>query len=340
MTTGEPLLTIRNLHVSFQTPSGTLRAVDGVDLELVMGEILAVVGESGSGKSVTAQTVIGLTRSPGARHEGSIRYGNRELLHATESELREVRGAEIAMVFQDPMTSLNPLTRVGEQIVEMLRLHTELSRDAAREEAVRLLGEVGIGQAEQRAQRYPHEFSGGMRQRAMIALALACNPKVLLADEPTTALDVTIQAQILRLISSLRERHGTAVVLITHDLGVVAELADRVAVMYAGKVVEVASCRDLFRDPQHPYTWGLLGSVTRVDRPRSRRLRSIAGMPPSLIDPPRGCPYRERCPLAGDECEEMPALADRLGVGGRLDACLREPAVKRARRHEAIGEAV
>jgi oligopeptide/dipeptide ABC transporter ATP-binding protein len=329
------LLDIRDLRVSFRTPAGRLRAVDGVDLELRPGEILALVGESGSGKSVTAQTVLGLTRYGHAEHEGEVRYGDRELLHASEPALRKVRGAEIAMVFQDPMTSLNPLQRVGDQVAEMLELHTSLGKREIRAEVVRRLAEVGFSDPEKRARQYPHEFSGGMRQRAMIAVALACNPKVLIADEPTTALDVTIQAQVLRVIDRLRREHGTAVLLITHDLGVVAQVADRVAVMYAGRVVETAPCDQLFADPQHPYTWGLLASVPRVDRDVSGELRPIAGMPPSLVAPPEGCRFRPRCPFANERSLQTPALADRTGTG-RTDACWLEPAEKRELRRQLL----
>ena len=333
---GGLLLEVRDLGVAFSTPRGRVRAVDGVNLSLREGEILAIVGESGSGKSVTAQTILGLTRSPNAEFQGEIRYGGRDLVAASEAELRKVRGAEIAMIFQDPMTSLNPLQRVGAQIEEMLRLHTDVSKQAARKEAERLLGEVGIGQAADRARRYPHEFSGGMRQRAMIALAIACGPRILIADEPTTALDVTIQAQVLEQLRRLREERGTAIVFITHDLGVVAEVADRVAVMYAGRIVETSRNRELFRDPQHPYTWGLLGSVPRADRPRADALRPIVGAPPDLVDPPEGCRFRPRCSQEHDRCLQVPPLEARSGDPDHLDACWLEPERKRSVRTEII----
>jgi oligopeptide/dipeptide ABC transporter ATP-binding protein len=334
----DSLLTVRDLRVSFTTPGGVVRAVDGVDLDLGQGEILALVGESGSGKSVTAQTIVGLTRGEHARLEGEVRYGEQELLRASEAELRRVRGAEIAMVFQDPMTSLNPLQRVGPQIVEMIRLHRDVSQKEAERQAIERLAEVGIAQPERRARGYPHEFSGGMRQRAMIAMALACSPKILIADEPTTALDVTIQAQVLAVIEKLRRDHGTAVLLITHDLGVVAQVADRVAVMYAGSIVETAGCEQLFADPQHPYTWGLLGSVPRVDRDQAE-LKPIAGTPPSLLAPPEGCRFRPRCPVAFERCPERPSLESRTR-DGRLDACWREPRDKRALRDALLEGAV
>jgi peptide/nickel transport system ATP-binding protein len=277
-------------------------------------------------------SLTGLNKTdPNARFSGSVRYRGRELLTLGERELRRVRGAEIAMVFQDPMTSLNPVHRVGSLIAETLRAHLEISRSAAHARAVELLREVGIPEPERRAGDYPHQFSGGMRQRVMIAMALACEPAVLIADEPTTALDVTIQAQILRLIVRMRESHGAAVVLITHDLGVVARLADRVAVMYAGRIVEQGSVRDLFHRPQHPYTWGLLESIPRIDRARVERLHSIAGQPPSLIGLGPGCSFRTRCAFAHAHCEETPPLVRRAGAPGHLDACWLDAATKHQR---------
>jgi peptide/nickel transport system ATP-binding protein len=330
------ILEVRNLRVSFETVAGPLTAVDGIDLDVRRGEVLAIVGESGSGKSVTALTLLGLTRGKRTTHSGTIMYEGHDLIKASQSELRKVRGAEIAMVFQDPLSSLNPLQRVGQQIVEMLQLHGPLGRGAAWREAERLLGEVGIPDAHARARAYPHEFSGGMRQRAMIAMALACNPKILVADEPTTALDVTIQAQVLALIAKLKDDHDAAVILITHDLGIVASIADRVAVMYAGRIIEQASRDKLFADPQHPYTWGLLGSVPRIDRPRTAKLRPIDGAPPSLTDPPRGCRFHPRCRHAFDRCLEAPGLEARSGDPSHLDACWLDPADKRVRRGDVI----
>jgi peptide/nickel transport system ATP-binding protein/oligopeptide transport system ATP-binding protein len=258
-------------------------------------------------------------------------YRGKDLVGMPEFELRRLRGAEIAMIFQDPLTSLNPLQRVGKQIVEMLQLHREIRREEAQNEAVRLLEEVGIPRAAERARDYPHEFSGGMRQRAMIALAMACDPKILIADEATTALDVTIQAQVLDLIKREKENRDAAVILITHDLGIVADIADWVAVMYAGKIVEYASRDELFFRPRHPYTWGLLSSVPRIDRPRSRRMKPIDGMPPSPNDLPSGCRFRPRCAHAFDKCETLPELSRSDADGSHLDACWLAPKEKRER---------
>ena len=267
--TGEPLLDVRDLKVSFHTDDGTVRAVDGVSLTLSEGETLGIVGESGSGKSVTMMSVMRLINDPNARFEGEVLYKGRDLMKMDQAQIRGIRGAGIAMIFQDPMTSLNPVYRVGWQIEEQILAHEQISKQAAHARAIELLDAVGIPHAAQRVNDYPHQFSGGMRQRVMIAMALSCNPDILIADEPTTALDVTIQAQILNLIRKLKDDFGTAVVLITHDMGVVADLADRIAVMYAGRIIEKGTRRDIFYDPQHPYTWGLLGSIARLDRPLS-----------------------------------------------------------------------
>lgn len=334
----ESLLTIRDLHVTFATPRGQVQAVRGVDLELRRGEILALVGESGSGKSVTAMAIVGLNRAANTFHRGEVRYRDQDLLAASQKQLRALRGAEIAMVFQDPLSSLNPLHRVGRQITEMVRLHSDASRKQAWRRAVELLDEVGIPNPATRADAYPHEFSGGMRQRVMIAMALACNPKVLIADEPTTALDVTIQAQVLELIKGLRRKHAASVLLITHDLGVVADVADTVAVMYAGRIVERGPAHEVFANPQHPYTWGLLASVPRVDRPRGSGLRSIPGAPPSLLDPPAGCAFRPRCGSAFDRCIEVPPLEQRLRGRDHPDACWLHPEEKAAARHAVLAE--
>jgi peptide/nickel transport system ATP-binding protein len=331
------LLSVDDLRVGFATEGGRVQAVDGVSFDLAPGEVLAIVGESGSGKSVTAQTIMGLTRSPNANIAGSVRFRELELIEASDAELQRIRGGEIAMVFQDPMTSLNPVYRVGSQIVEAIRAHSSgTSKADARRQSVELLDAVGIPDAESRVDDYPHEFSGGMRQRTMIAMALALEPEVLIADEPTTALDVTIQAQILRLLEQLNRERGLATILITHDLGVVAEVADRVLVMYAGRVVEEGTLEQIFYDPQHPYTWGLLGSLTRIDRPRPERLPQIPGAPPSLLDLPRGCAFRPRCPHAFGRCAELPDLAARVAeTPEHHDRCWLPPEQKRQKRNVA-----
>ena len=290
------LLEIRDLHVSFRTMDGIVRAVEGVSLSLEKGRTLGVVGESGSGKSVTAMTVMGLTRLPNATVTGEILLDGVDLLTLDSEELRQVRGARVAMIFQDPLSSLHPLYRIGWQISEAILAHEDISKREAHRRTVEALRAVGIPSPEQRVSAYPHELSGGMRQRAMIAMALALQPDILIADEPTTALDVTVQAQVLELIGALRDDFGTAVILITHDLGVVAGMCDDVAVMYAGRIVEKAPRVTIFEGPQHPYTWGLLQSITRLDAPRTDRLRPIEGAPPSLIALPQGCKFHPRCP--------------------------------------------
>jgi oligopeptide/dipeptide ABC transporter ATP-binding protein len=337
----ERLLEVKGLKVSFRTEDGIVRAVDGVDFTLDRGQVLGIVGESGSGKSVTAMTLLGLTRAPNTQFEGEVLYKGRDLLKLSEEELRPVRGGEMAMIFQDPMTSLNPVYKVGSQIVEMIQAHeSQTGKSQARRRAIDLLRQVGIPHPEERVDNYPHEFSGGMRQRAMIAMALACNPDVLIADEPTTALDVTIQAQILELIQQLKEDFDSSVIMITHDLGVVAEIANDIAVMYAGRVVEHGSKRQVFYDPQMPYTWGLLGSIPRLDRPKTKHLHSIEGSPPSLIRPPQGCKFRPRCPHAFDRCSEEPRLENRVEDPGHLDRCWLSVEEKRDLREATIqGEA-
>jgi oligopeptide/dipeptide ABC transporter ATP-binding protein len=325
----QSLLNVDELRVSFQSEEGLVKAVDGVSFELRKGEVLAIVGESGSGKSVTALSLMGLTRGPNARIDGRASLNGTDLVAASEDELQSIRAARLSMIFQDPMTSLNPVYKIGDQIIEQIQAHEEVSKDEARERSVRLLEAVGIPDAPERADNYPHEFSGGMRQRAMIAMAISLEPDILIADEPTTALDVTIQAQILGLIEGLNSDRGLAVILITHDLGVVAEIADRVVVMYAGRIVETGTLDQIFYDPQHPYTWGLLGSVIRLDRPRSHRLAQIKGQPPSLIDPPQGCHFRPRCPHAFSRCTEVPPLEVRIGEGSHADRCWLSPEQKR-----------
>jgi peptide/nickel transport system ATP-binding protein len=332
----ERLLEVKGLKVRFTTEDGVVRAVDDVSFELDRGKVLGIVGESGSGKSVTAMTVLGLTRDKNSAFEGEVLYEGENLLALPESRLRDVRGNEIAMIFQDPMTSLNPVYTVGDQIVEAIVTHEQASKQEAKRRAVELLRQVGIPNADQRVDDYPHQFSGGMRQRAMIAMALSCNPDILIADEPTTALDVTIQAQILELLDRLRADFDSAVILITHDLGVVAEVADEIVVMYAGRIVERAAKRQLFYDPQHPYTWGLLGSIPRLDRPKPKKLASIEGMPPSMINLPQGCKFRPRCPHAFDKCIEEPELANRVEERGHLDRCWLSLEEKRSRREQTI----
>ncbi len=333
-TAAAPLLDVSDLQVSFTTEDGTVRAVDGVSFAVRRGEVVAIVGESGSGKSVSAMTLMGLTRGPNATIEGSARLDGVELLSARESELQRIRGGDIAMIFQDPMSSLNPVYRVGAQIVEQIRAHdAQISKAAALDRAVEMMERVGIPRARDRLRSYPHEFSGGMRQRVMIAMALSCAPKLLIADEPTTALDVTIQAQILDELRKLRQETDAGIILVTHDLGVVADVADRVVVMYAGRVVEQGTLDELFYDPQHPYTWGLLGSITRVDRDRGQRLPAIAGLPPSLLKPPKGCYFRPRCPHAFERCTETPELVARVPERpDQLDRCWLTPEQKRDKR--------
>ena len=332
----DPLLEVRDLKVSFRTEDGLVKAVDGVSFTIGEGEVLGIVGESGSGKSVTMLTVARLINDPNAVFEGQVLYKGRNLMELSEKEMRDVRGVEIAMIFQDPMASLNPVYRIGWQIEEQIRAHMPVSKREAGQRAVELLAAVGIPHPEQRVNDYPHQFSGGMRQRAMIALALSCDPDLLIADEPTTALDVTIQAQILELIQQLRHEFRSAVVLITHDMGVIAEVAEHMLVMYAGRIVEQGTTHELFHDPQHPYTWGLLGSMPRLDRPKASRLTVIEGQPPSLIGLPPGCHFAPRCAHSFERClVEDPMLPDKPG-GGHLDACHLPVEEKRRRREVEI----
>jgi len=332
----EPLLDVRHLHVAFRTEDGVAEAVDDLSLTVAPGEILGIVGESGSGKTVSMLAVMRLIRDPNAIISGEVLYRGRDLMALSKGQIRSVRGREIAMIFQDPMTALTPVYTVGWQIAEAIQAHEHLSRERVRSRVIELLDEVGIASPDRRADEYPHQFSGGMRQRVMIAMALSCNPALLIADEPTTALDVTIQAQILELLKRLRDDHGSAIVLITHDMGVVAGLAERVAVMYAGRVVEEAPNTRLFREAQHPYTWGLLGSVPRVDRPRLQRLVAIPGAPPSPLAPPEGCRFAPRCVHRFDLCSTRPELLERVEPGHK-DACHLELEVRPALRQRTLG---
>jgi len=307
------LLKIRNLHTYFFTDEGVAKAVDGVDLELEEGGTLGVVGESGCGKSVTALSIMRLIPDPpGKITQGEILFGGTNLLSLSEAEMRKIRGRSISMIFQEPMTSLNPVFQIGDQISEVLRLHEGMSRKDAWNRSIEMLRMVGIPAPERRVYEYPHQLSGGMRQRAMIAMALACSPKLMIADEPTTALDVTIQAQILELINGLQKEKGMSVILITHNLGVIAETAQKVAIMYAGRIVEYTGVRPIFGTPKHPYTQGLLQSIPRLDQDHGRktRLEAIPGLVPSLLDLPRGCKFSNRCKFVFDRCIEEPPLIE------------------------------
>ena len=308
------ILEVRGLCTWFHTDAGLGRAVDGVSFSLDHGETLGLVGESGCGKSVTALSVLRLVAPPGRVEEGQILLRGKDLLGLSEPDMRRVRGDEIAMVFQEPMTSLNPVLTCGHQIAEAVRLHQGVSRAEARSRSIEMMTQVGIPAPEQRVDEYPHQLSGGMRQRVMIAMALSCNPDVLIADEPTTALDVTIQAQILELLQALQERYHMAVLLITHDLGVVAQIADRVAVMYAGQIVETAATEELFENPRHPYTRGLLRSIPHLDRQRER-LEVIPGRVPESVAFPPGCRFHPRCGLVQDHCAEAPPSLERCAPG-------------------------
>ncbi|WP_027091087.1 ABC transporter ATP-binding protein [Cohnella thermotolerans] len=326
----EPILRVNDLHVSFRARGGEVQAVRGVNFEVKKGEAIAIVGESGSGKSVTAQSIMRLLPSPPSFvKQGTIEFMGRNLLELSEQEMESVRGKDIGMIFQDPMTSLNPTMTIGHQITEGLIKHQGMDRKAARERALELLRLVGIPNPDTRFGQYPHNFSGGMRQRAMIAIALSCNPALLIADEPTTALDVTIQAQILRLMKDLQERFGTSIILITHDLGVVADMCDRVIVMYGGQVVETGSKWDIFRHPQHPYTRGLLRSMPRLDQPKGEPLIPIHGTPPDLLVPPQGCAFCARCEEAMEVCvDHDPELAPVGGEGQTAKCWLHHPFAK------------
>jgi peptide/nickel transport system ATP-binding protein len=325
----EPLLSVEKLRVSFDTDDGIVKAVDGISYSIEAGKTLGIVGESGSGKSVSSLTTLGLTRADNSRIEGRMMFGGKDLVSLPDDELRRIRGDQIAMIFQDPLSSLHPFYRVGWQLIEAIQTHRKVSKSAARDRAVDLLELVGIPDPHRRVDQYPHEFSGGMRQRAMIAMALANEPKLLIADEPTTALDVTVQAQILALLEDLQKRLGMAIIIITHDLGVVAEIADEIAVMYAGRIVEHGSTEQIFKSPQHPYTWGLLKSIPRLDVPRGDELVPISGRPPSLINPPSGCHFHPRCPYVQEDHKKIdPALEPVPSEADHQVACLLKPPVR------------
>ncbi|MGG3197133.1 ABC transporter ATP-binding protein [Priestia aryabhattai] len=320
----EKMIEIKNLHVQFSTYGGQVQAVRGVSFDLHKGETLAIVGESGCGKSVTSQSIMRLIPTPPGRiTSGSILFKGRDLTKLSEKKMRDIRGADISMIFQDPMTALNPTLRVGEQIAENIMQHENISKEKAKEKAFEMLELVGIPNPKERLKQYPHEFSGGMRQRIVIAMALICNPEVLIADEPTTALDVTIQAQILELFKDIQQKTDVSIVLITHDLGVVAQVADRVAVMYAGKIVEIGTRRDIFYTPQHPYTKGLLRSVPRLDLYESE-LVPIAGSPPDLFAPPSGCSFAPRCPYVMEVCDRMYPVSTKLKESHQVHCWLQD----------------
>ncbi len=312
----EPLLSVENLRTQFFTPRGAVTAVDGVSFTLERGKTLGVVGESGSGKTVLSRSIMNLLPSRNVKRTGSVRFDDREILNLSDSEMRHVWGKEMAMVFQDPMTSLNPVMKVGKQIIESLRLHLDVSKKEARSTGVELLRSVNIPEPEKRFEEYPHQLSGGMRQRVMIAVALACGPRLLFADEPTTALDVTVQAQILNLLQDQQIERHMAMILVTHDLGVVAGRADEIAVMYGGRLVEKAPTATLFRDMKHPYTEALLQSIPRIENPSHTRLQVIGGRPPDLVNQPKGCAFAARCPRVQPRClEERPELEPSLAAG-------------------------
>jgi peptide/nickel transport system ATP-binding protein len=325
----EPLLSVRDLRVHFDTDDGLVKAVDGVSYDIAPGRTLGIVGESGSGKSVSSLTVMGLTRSRTADIKGEIWFGGRDLLTISDEDMRAIRGEEIAMIFQDPLSSLHPFYRIGDQLVEAVQAHHSVSKAAALDKSVELLRLVGIPEPKDRVGGYPHEFSGGMRQRVMIAMALINEPKLLIADEPTTALDVTVQAQILELMIRLKAELETSIVFITHDLGVVAEMADDIAVMYAGRIVEFGSKEVIFDSPQHPYTWGLLGSIPKLDASRDEPLVPVTGRPPSLINLPSGCAFHPRCPYVREAHKRVePTLEPVNGDEGHRVACLLDAGVR------------
>ncbi|GGH73767.1 dipeptide transport system ATP-binding protein [Pullulanibacillus pueri] len=322
----ETILEVNDLHVSFPTYGGTVKAVRGVNFTLKKGETLAIVGESGCGKTVTSESIMRLTT--GDIVKGAILFNGHDLATLPEKELRKIRGSDISMIFQDPMTSLNPTITIGSQLIEGITQHTHKSKSEAKEVALEMLDLVGIANPSERLKQYPHQFSGGMRQRIMIAMSLVCNPSVLIADEPTTALDVTIQAQILELFKKIQKETGVSIILITHDLGVVAQVADRIAIMYAGKVVEIGNRQEIFYRPQHPYTRGLLRSVPRIDK-EEEALIPIPGTPPDLFSPPKGCPFMARCDQAMEVCDHYYPLTSHINDHHKVDCWLQDERAKK-----------
>ncbi|AFM41677.1 oligopeptide/dipeptide ABC transporter, ATP-binding protein [Desulfosporosinus acidiphilus SJ4] len=320
------LLEVENLSTSFYTYAGEVQSVSGVSFHVDKGEAVGIVGESGCGKSVTVQSIMRLIPNPpGKIKNGQIRLAGRDLVKLSEKEMQKIRGKEIGMIFQDPMTSLNPVLTIGRQMAEVLQRHEGIGKHEALGRSAKYLTMVGIPNAERRLKQYPHEFSGGMRQRVMIAMALLCNPKLLIADEPTTALDVTIQAQILELMKELKDRINTSIILITHDLGVVAGLCSRIIVMYGGKIVEMGTTQEIFKNPRHPYTWGLLRSVPRLDASQRSKLVPIVGSPPDLLNPPKGCAFAARCPHAMKICESQPPVYTDVSEGHKAACWLLHP---------------
>lgn len=325
----EKILEVKNLHVTFSTYGGTVQAVRGVNFHVNRGETLAIVGESGCGKSVTSNAIMRLIPNPPGRiTQGEVLFKGEDLIKISDKEMRSIRGVDISMIFQDPMTALNPTLTVGNQLTEGLRQHHKIDKNHAKKKALEMLNLVGIPNPEERMNHYPHQFSGGMRQRIVIAIALICEPDLLIADEPTTALDVTIQAQILELFDKIQKRTGIAVILITHDLGVVAKVADRIAVMYAGKIIETGTKREIFYQPSHPYTRGLLNSIPRLDM-RKEQLAPIDGTPPDLFSPPAGCPFTARCPYAMEVCNKVYPAQTRLSQSHHVDCWLQDERAKK-----------
>ncbi len=324
----ERILEVNDLHVTFSTYGGTVQAVRGVNFHLDKGETLAIVGESGCGKSVTSNAIMRLIPDPpGKIAAGSIFFKGEDLATYSEKKMRSIRGVDISMIFQDPMTALNPTLTIGTQLMEGLKEHKKITGQKAKEKAIEMMNLVGIPNPEERLKQYPHQFSGGMRQRIVIAIALICDPDLLIADEPTTALDVTIQAQILELFSTIQERTGVSIILITHDLGVVAKIADRIVVMYAGKIIESGSKREIFYESRHPYTQGLLNSVPRLDA--KGELKPIAGTPPDLFSPPKGCPFTARCPFAMEVCDKVYPAPEKISDTHHVDCWLQDERAKR-----------